>query len=119
MASRGQNFNLKDIFVKPLPPLLQDLLTWDISRNESSPMKLTPAMIKHFRTHIRQYNCALQMASSGIKINAPSQGISMIIVQGAIYHFIGPLTPSQGQHKFAQLYIIDNHDDQVDHQITN
>ena len=118
-CSKGQNCNLKDIFAKPLPPLIRDLLCWDISTNVNSPTKLTPAMIKHFRTHIRQYNCALQMASSGIKIDTPPNGISMIVVKGAIHHLIGPLIPDQGSPKFAQLYIIDNQDEEVNQRITN
>ena len=54
------------------------------------------------------------MASSQIKISNPPQGISMIAIKGAIHHLIGPLVPAQDeQHQFAQLYIIDNHDTQV------
>jgi len=54
------------------------------------------------------------MASSQIKIANPPQGISMIAIQGAIHHLMGPLVPAQDeQYQFAQLYIIDNHHSQV------
>ncbi len=43
----------------------------------------------------------------------------MIVVKGATYHLIGPLIPDKGEHKFAQLYIIDNQDEQVNQRITN
>jgi hypothetical protein len=54
------------------------------------------------------------MASSGINIKSPADGVSMIAIRGAVYHLLGPLAPLQGSpHQFAQLYIIDNVDAQV------
>jgi len=54
------------------------------------------------------------MASSGIKIQSPADGVSMIVITGTMHHLLGPLAPLQGNpHQFAQLYIIDNSDAQV------
>jgi hypothetical protein len=54
------------------------------------------------------------MAYSGINIQSPADGVSMIAIKGAVHHLLGPLAPPQGSpHQFAQLYIIDNADAQV------
>jgi hypothetical protein len=54
------------------------------------------------------------MASSGINIQLPVDGVSMIAIRGVVHHLLGPLAPPQGKpHQFAQLYIIDNADAQV------
>jgi hypothetical protein len=54
------------------------------------------------------------MASSDINIQSPADGVSMIVIRGAVHHLLGPLAPPQGSpHQFAQLYIIDNPDAQV------
>jgi hypothetical protein len=54
------------------------------------------------------------MASSGINIQSPADGVSMIAIRGVVHHLLGPLAPPQGSpHQFAQLYIIDNADAQV------
>jgi hypothetical protein len=54
------------------------------------------------------------MASSGINIQSPVDGVSMIAIRGIVHHLLGPLAPPQGSpHKFAQLYIIDNADAQA------
>jgi hypothetical protein len=54
------------------------------------------------------------MASSGIKIQSPADGVNMIIIRGAVHHLLGPLAPAQGSpHQFTQMYIIDNADAQV------
>jgi len=88
-CSKGKNGNLHHIFPVPLPPVLCDLFTWDISTNVPSPSGFSATSIRRFRTNIRQYNCALQMASSGMKIQQPRQpGISMIVAKGAVYHDI-------------------------------
>jgi hypothetical protein len=63
---------------------------------------------------MRKYNSSLQMASSGINIKSPADGVSMIAIRGAVHHLLGPLAPLQGNpHQFAQLYIIDNVDVQA------
>ncbi len=59
------------------------------------------------------------MASSGMVNAAPTQGISMIIALGAVYHLMGPLIPIQGVPKFAQLYIIDNDVDQLNQRMSH
>ena len=108
----GKSCSLNQLFPTPFPQPLQDLLKFDLSCNETPCMSTT--LIRNFRHHIREYNCALQMASSQIKFANPPQGISMIAIKGAIHHLMGPLVPAQDEeHQFAQLYIIDNHDSQV------
>ena len=101
----GQSCSLKELFPRPFPQPLQDLLKFDLS-SDATP-SLSPTLIRKFRHHIREYNCALQMASSQIKIANPPQGISMIAIQGAIHHLIGPLVPAQDEeHQFAQFYTL-------------
>jgi hypothetical protein len=54
------------------------------------------------------------MASTGLHIHSPEQGISMIAIKGAVHHLLGPLQPVEhGVPQFAQLYIIDSMDAQV------
>jgi len=54
------------------------------------------------------------MASSGINIQSPADGVSMIVIRGVVHHLLGLLAPPQGSpHQFAQLYIIDNADAQA------
>jgi hypothetical protein len=49
------------------------------------------------------------MASSGINIQSPANGVSMIAIRGVVHHLLGPLAHPQGSpHQFAQLYIINN-----------
>jgi hypothetical protein len=49
------------------------------------------------------------MASYGVNIQSPADGVSMIAIRGVVHHLLGPLAPLQGStHQFAQLYIIDN-----------
>jgi hypothetical protein len=53
-------------------------------------------------------------ASSGIYIQSPANGVSMITIRGVVHHLLGPLAPPQrSPHQFAQLYIIDNADAQA------
>ena len=104
----GKNLALATIFREPAPEPINTML---------AGFQLPPRT-KQFRDHIRAYNSALQMASSGIHVASPRQGISMIAVTGAIYHLLGPLlanTPEQA--KFAQLYIIDSHAHQLHQRI--
>jgi hypothetical protein len=54
------------------------------------------------------------MASSGLQDIAPRQGASVIAIRGAVHHLIGPLLPADGQPAtFAQLYIIDDPQDEL------
>jgi hypothetical protein len=58
------------------------------------------------------------MASSGLQDIAPQQGPSVIAIRGAVHHFLGPLAPAQNQqHQFAQLYIIDDPQHEVQSRI--
>ena len=71
---------------------------------------------KHFMNNIRHYNNTLSMASSGIstKFAHPTEGITQLAIKGGFHHSIGPLLPSEGHApKFAQLYIMDNGDSQL------
>jgi hypothetical protein len=54
------------------------------------------------------------MASTGLHIHSPQQGISMIVIKRAVHHLLGPLQPAKHDvPRFAQLYIIDSMDAQV------
>jgi hypothetical protein len=35
------------------------------------------------------------MASTGLHIHSPEQGISMIAIKGAVHHLLGPLQPAE------------------------
>ncbi len=103
------NFISETLFPIPPPQPLRDLLTSE----HALGARLPPPTIS-FRKHIRKYNSSLQMAFSGINIQPPASGVSMIAIRGAVHHLLGPLAPPQGSpHQFAQLYIIDNADAQV------
>jgi hypothetical protein len=73
-----------------------------------------PPATEDFKQNIRAYNYALQMASTGLHIHSPQQGISMIAIKGAVHHLLGPLQLAEHDVlQFAQLYIIDSMDAQV------
>jgi len=73
-----------------------------------------PPAIKDFKQNIRAYNSVLQMASTGLHIHSPEQGINMIAIKGAVHHLLGPLQPTEHDvPQFAQLYIFDSMDAQV------
>jgi hypothetical protein len=106
---KGRSCSYEALFPIPPPQPLRDLLTSEPTHGA----RLPPATV-YFRKHIRKYNSSLQMASSGINIQSPIDGVSMIAIRGAVHHLLGPLAPPQGSpHHFAQLYIIDNVDAQA------
>ena len=83
---------LRVVFPTPLPDLLSSLMTG------------THAQSAQFLSHIRGYNSALSMASSGGTIANPPAGISMFAIRGRMYHLIGPPHPVTGEApRFAQL----------------
>jgi hypothetical protein len=103
-CAKGKSYSCEAVFPIPPPQPLRDLLT-----SEPAPGARLPPATVSFRKHIRKYNSSLQMASSGINIQSPVDGVSMIAIRGAVHHLLGPLAPPQGSpHQFAQLYIIDN-----------
>jgi len=54
------------------------------------------------------------MASFGINIQSPADGVSMIAIRNVVHHLLGSLAPPKGSpHQFAQMYIIDNADAQA------
>jgi hypothetical protein len=88
---------LKTIFRSPLPETMVPLFFGQTPEG------------RNFRNNIRHYNTVLSMASSGINVQNPSGGVSMLAIRGGIYHKIGPLEPVDGEdHAFAQLYILDD-----------
>ncbi len=86
----GKMSRLSSAFPAPAPQPLRDLFTSVPSEHQPLP----PA-IKDFRQNIRAYNSALQMASTGLHIRSPEQGISMIAIKGAVHHLLGPLQPAE------------------------
>jgi hypothetical protein len=108
-CSKGKSCSCEAVFPNPAPQPL-----WDLLISERAPGARLPLATVSFRKHIRKYNSSLQMASSGINIQSPVDGVSMIAIRGAVHHLLGPLAPPQGSpHQFAQLYIIDNVDAQA------
>jgi hypothetical protein len=102
-------FGLSNAFPAHAPQPLRDLLTSVPSEHQPLP----PAT-KDFKQNIRAYNSALQMASTGLHIHSPEQGISMIAIKGVVHHLLGPLQPVEHDvPQFTQLYIIDSMDAQV------
>jgi hypothetical protein len=100
---------LSNVFPAPAPQPLRDLFT--SVPNEHQPL---PPATKDFKQNIRAYNSVLQMASTGLHIHSPEQGISMIAIKGVVHHLLGPLQPAEHDvPQFAQLYIIDSMDAQV------
>ncbi len=105
----GKMSGLSSAFPAPALQPLRDLLTSVPSEHQPLP----PA-IKDFRQNIRAYNSALQMASTGLHIHSPEEGISMIAIKRAVHHLLGPLQPAEHDvPQFAQLYIIDSMDAQI------
>src|SRR5450759_4355957 len=83
--------------LKPLPPLLTSLTSG------------VGCECNHFLDNSWGYNCALQLASSGIHTNEVHGHVKHLRIQGGIYHLIGALNPDEGRPpQFAQLYIYDN-----------
>jgi hypothetical protein len=102
---QGKSCSIQDSF-QPPPQLIRELFTSNSPRSRG------------FRKQARAYNSALQMASSGLRDIAPQQGVSVIAIRGAVHHLLGPLVPADGQQKqFAQLYIIDDPQDEVQSRI--
>ncbi|KAH9558543.1 hypothetical protein CY35_06G014300 [Sphagnum magellanicum] len=75
----GKMFGLNNVFPAPAQPL-RDLLTSVPSEHQPLP----PAT-KDFKQNIRACNSTLQMASTGLHIHSPEQGINMIAIKGALY----------------------------------
>jgi hypothetical protein len=86
----GKMSGLSNAFPAPALQPLKDLLTSVPSEHQPLP----PAT-KDFKQNIRAYNSALQMASTGLHIHSPQQGISMIAIKGAVHHLLGPLQPAE------------------------
>lgn len=61
-----------------------------------------------FLRNIRAYNCTLQMASTGVKIDTTLSGVTFMKAHDRIYHRIGSLLPEPNHKpKFAQIYMVD------------
>ena len=67
---------------------------------------------RYFRDHIRAYNSALAFASLGVNLDKElanaRRGIYTFRIHGVVHHYIGQLTPREGEApSFAQIYIRD------------
>ena len=126
-CNRGKSCTLQNLFPQRFPEPLDSFLVsfwchfgvilvsfWCHQLQITNSKSPTPnPRVQAFRKNIRAYGSALQMASS--RLHLPQvQGISMIVIRGAVHHLLGPLQPGPGQApKFAQLYIIDDPEQQV------
>ena len=97
-CSNGKTIDLDD-FDEP-GPVLRDLLT---SSSSSA---------RAFRDAIRSYNSALGFLSVGATVSKPpGHGPPVYRVQGAVYHYSGPLLPKDGDDTvFAQIYLYDSNE---------
>ena len=60
----------------------------------------------HFKKHLREFNCAFQMASSTAEITEAPPGISSVVMSGRLYIRLGPLFFQSGhQPTFAQMFL--------------
>ncbi len=91
-CAKGRSCSYEALFPIPPPQPLRDLLTF-----EPAPGARLPLATVSFRKHIWKYNSSLQMASSGINIQSPTDGVSMIVIRGTVHHLLGPLAPPQGK----------------------
>ena len=73
-----------------------------------SLMSGTTTRSKHFLENIRKYNSCFQMTSFGASNDVCEPGFMPTFkVQGQVYHRVGSLLPpSDGQHKFLQIYFM-------------
>ena len=67
---------------------------------------------RDFRDHIRAYNSALAFASLGVNLDKElanaRRGVYTFRIHGVVHHYIGQLTPREGEApSFAQIYIHD------------
>ncbi|UYV73419.1 hypothetical protein LAZ67_10003111 [Cordylochernes scorpioides] len=69
---------------------------------------------KSFLLHIRRYNSIFQMTSFGARQVVEQGYMPTFKVQGQVCHVIGSLLPEpDSEHKFLQIYFIDNYESQV------
>ncbi|UYV75805.1 hypothetical protein LAZ67_13001409 [Cordylochernes scorpioides] len=69
---------------------------------------------KSFLLHIRRYNSIFQMTSFGARQVVEQGYMPTFKVQGQVYHVIGSLLPEpDSEHKFLQIYFIDNYESLV------
>ena len=96
------------------------------------PLASPPEMLMHllttadkrgkaFRDQIRAYNSALAFASLGVNLDKElanaRRGVYTFRIQGVVHHYIGQLTPREGEApSFAQIYI---HDGTAEGEIEN
>jgi hypothetical protein len=73
-----------------------------------SLMSGTTNRSKHVLENMRKYNCCFQMTSFGATNDVFVSGFMPTLkVQGQVYRRVGSiLTPSDGQHKFFQIYFM-------------
>ncbi len=90
-CAKGRSCSCEALFPIPPPQPLRDLLTF-----EPTPCARLPPATVSFCKHIRKYNSFLQIASFGINIQSPADGVTMIAIRGAMHHLLGPLAPPQG-----------------------
>jgi hypothetical protein len=105
---KGQTAWLSQVFDQPAPEPLKTLYNRNIPHSKRS----------RFLKQIRAYNSALAMASSQVRMANPESGVSMLAIQGTVYHNIGALQPTARQEpRFAQLWILDNQENMLESRI--
>ncbi|GFV79797.1 uncharacterized protein TNCV_1726221 [Trichonephila clavipes] len=73
---------------------------------------------KHFLENIRKYNLCFQMTSFGATNILRENYMLTFRVQGQIYHYAGSLLPlPDADHKFLQIYLMANSDEQIENDV--
>lgn len=95
---------LSSIFSEPCPAPLHEMLATYPRGNDR----------RLFLQRIRAYNNALSFASSGIQVtNLQTQGLKYLEMHGSVYHLIPHVQNPDGEHVFAQIYMVDGDEAQL------
>ena len=90
---------------------------WTLGEEGSAPRRIHDAWMaqdtkgKTLRKYARPINNALALASQVVNIKTPPGGgyTPSVVIQGKLYHNMGPLRPDDGaQPIFAQVYVLDD-----------
>ncbi|GFT82255.1 uncharacterized protein TNCV_4650671 [Trichonephila clavipes] len=113
MCYTGGKITLPHLEVPP-EPLKTYLIDVDLAFRLIVDLAGSTAESKHFLSNIRKYNFCFQMTSFGVEI-VTAEFMPTFKIKGQIYHKAGSLLPfKDSDHKFLQMYFIDDDKDEVD-----
>ena len=92
-----------------------DDLMYDTELVDGGPKKRRTARSKEFMENIVSYNNSLSFTSEAVDNVDYNMGRTTFRIQGSVYHRMGPLLPDTDERaKFAQIYILDGTQEQLD-----